>query len=156
MKSQKQSNKGGKTSTATYGTTTMRYKMHTPLFILHCLAFLLTFVAGVFLLIYSNFLTSSLLVMHEVRVDPAFRPLSEEVGNPESQSQRAVRDLRNCMLVVGGVSLGTSVVVLANLYCFLSLMFSPRSALVKAAPCMEVIRDQLEVEVASMDIQRDV
>ena len=130
--------------------------LHTSLFVLHCLAFLLTFSTGVFLIVYSNFTFSSVAVMEAMRNDNFLEPASKDLQNRDNSSEAAVRDLRNCMVVVGAISLAISLVVLFNLYCFLTLMLSPNSRVVRGLPGMENIREQLEVEVASMDVQRDL
>ncbi len=133
----------------------MFHKLHTPLFVLHWVAFCLTFGSGVFLIVYSHFTSSSLSVMASLRDDYMLQPVKNEIADPNSESENAVRDLRNCMLVIGAISVVISAVILLNIYCFSALMLGEKSDIVKTMTGMNTIRKELMVEIDTMDIQRD-
>jgi len=126
------------------------YKCHCPLFCCHLLAFALSFGCGIYLLVNSNFLASSLVTAEVLRRDDAFEVVDAQVADAKSTSNVFAMELRLCLTVVGGVALGISLCILCQIWPFLSLILGPGSDVVRACPCCVDARRALKAEIRSL------
>ncbi len=126
---------------------------HTTLFICHAVALLLCFSLGVYLVIKQNMVYSSLMAIKSVRDDPMIRPSEDSVEEENNPAEVATRSIRQCLLVCGAIALLLSFFIFVNLYCFLAVILAPDSAALKTLPGLQMIRERMEVEVATTGIQ---
>ena len=122
-----------------------RYKIHYPMFIIHIVCFLLCIGCGIFLILYSHFLSASLTLLDHIRHDPDIYVIDPILREDDAQ-KASTKSLRDAMLAAGIIAVALSLILLFNIIIFLSLMVGPDSSLPSMCPPFGRLRDRVVEE----------
>ncbi len=132
----------------------MWYDLHSPFFLLHVVAFALALACGIYLLINSNFISTSIASADKIfehEKDNAFAVAPNQF--PE-ETVNKLRRIRDYMCVIGIGALVVACLSFANLYTFLALILGAESRPAKYMPGMRKSRKTLAKEIVAMESKR--
>ena len=121
------------------------YKVHLPMIIIHFVAFILCLACGIFLIVYSHFLSASLVLLDHIRDDDQIFVI-DPILRSDSDQKASTEVLRDCMLAVGIIAVLLALVIFVNILLFLSLMGGEGSCCTQIPPFGK-IREHMVEEV---------
>ncbi len=121
---------------------------HTILFVCHVVAWVLAFSLGIFLITRQNSLFTVLTILKSIREDYVVGPVDHRILDENDTSEVTLKTVRSCLLICGAISLVLSILIVANVYCFLALILSPGTFLMNWLPGLQTIRSKMEWEVS--------
>ena len=124
------------------------YRLHICSLVFQVVAFVFSLAVGIYLVVKSNFLSSTKDVISAIRDNDNFKEgsmLKERVDDEDE-----LQTLNLVMKIIGIAAMAVAVIVFINLLCLLSLMCGPNSSFVRYCLCMEELRDHLEDEMVDL------